>query len=322
MQSALKTREPRPRRGRRRGHDGKHVRRQACSTRRRRRPENGVLGDYGAAPDFVTKGTWFNTEGLVAAASGQTAQGGSMPAHPGGAARQGRGGGLLDLQLRQLRAHAAVPEGLVRHVPGQGAGDRRRAHPGVRVREEERQRGAGHPATSASPGPWCRTTTTRSGTPTPTSTGRRTTSSTRRAGCATSTSARASTTSRRRSSRSCSRRRGRAWAASCRSPRPQLDAQTPETYLGYDRGRGFATAVHPVADKPADYRPARLPGNGEWNLDGQVDHHAAVRRARIHGHAAARLRRKERVPRDRAAGAAAEASRVSWTARPARTPRT
>jgi peptide methionine sulfoxide reductase msrA/msrB len=48
-----------------------------------------------------------------------------------------------------------------------------------------------------------------------------------------------------------------------------LAAETPETYLGYGRGRGFASAVPPVADKAALYRPARIPGNGEWNLSGR-----------------------------------------------------
>src|SRR5208337_516992 len=41
-------------------------------------PENGVLGDYGAAPAFLTQGNWFNTEGLSPTA-GQMAQGASMP---------------------------------------------------------------------------------------------------------------------------------------------------------------------------------------------------------------------------------------------------
>src|SRR5208337_4225493 len=36
-------------------------------------PTNGMLGDFGAAPDFVTNGTWFNTEG-ISAAPGQTSQ--------------------------------------------------------------------------------------------------------------------------------------------------------------------------------------------------------------------------------------------------------
>jgi hypothetical protein len=52
-------------------------------------------------------------------------------------------------------------------------------------------------------------------------------------------------------------------------PELQIQTQTPETYLGYDRARGFASAVSPVFDAPADYRPARVPGNGEWNLTGR-----------------------------------------------------
>ncbi len=51
-------------------------------------------------------------------------------------------------------------------------------------------------------------------------------------------------------------------------PAPDIQAGTPETYLGYDRGRGFASAVVPVPDVPTDYTPARAPGNGEWNLTG------------------------------------------------------
>ena len=51
-------------------------------------------------------------------------------------------------------------------------------------------------------------------------------------------------------------------------PEQKIQTQTPETYLGYDRARGFASAVKPVFDSPADYLPARAPGNGEWNLSG------------------------------------------------------
>jgi cytochrome c biogenesis protein CcdA/thiol-disulfide isomerase/thioredoxin len=51
-------------------------------------------------------------------------------------------------------------------------------------------------------------------------------------------------------------------------PDEEIQAQTPEIYLGYDRARGFASAVVPVFDRPAEYRPARVPGNGEWNLAG------------------------------------------------------
>ncbi len=50
---------------------------------------------------------------------------------------------------------------------------------------------------------------------------------------------------------------------------PDIQAQTPETYLGYSRGTGFASAVVPIGDKVVDYKPARVPGNAEWNLDGR-----------------------------------------------------
>ncbi len=52
-------------------------------------------------------------------------------------------------------------------------------------------------------------------------------------------------------------------------PAQAIDAQTAETYLGYGRGQGFASAVAPVADRPVDYKPAREPANGEWNLAGR-----------------------------------------------------
>jgi cytochrome c biogenesis protein CcdA/thiol-disulfide isomerase/thioredoxin len=55
-------------------------------------------------------------------------------------------------------------------------------------------------------------------------------------------------------------------------PEPQPAAapagDTPETYLGYGRARGFASAVAPMPDRSASYRPARVPGNGEWSLAG------------------------------------------------------
>ena len=52
------------------------------------------------------------------------------------------------------------------------------------------------------------------------------------------------------------------------APPVQLAAITPETYLGYERGKGFASAVTPAPDKAIDYRPARVPTQGEWNLQG------------------------------------------------------
>jgi cytochrome c biogenesis protein CcdA/thiol-disulfide isomerase/thioredoxin len=47
-----------------------------------------------------------------------------------------------------------------------------------------------------------------------------------------------------------------------------LAALTPETYLGYARGKGFASATNPVPDKAIAYTPSRIPSGGEWNLKG------------------------------------------------------
>jgi thiol-disulfide isomerase/thioredoxin len=49
---------------------------------------------------------------------------------------------------------------------------------------------------------------------------------------------------------------------------PVLEAQTPETYLGYERGRGLRSAITPVADKAAVYTLASGLANGEWSLQG------------------------------------------------------
>ncbi len=46
-------------------------------------------------------------------------------------------------------------------------------------------------------------------------------------------------------------------------------AQTPETYLGFDRGRGFSGAVQPVANVPTVYSPSAPLQNGQWNLEGK-----------------------------------------------------
>lgn len=49
------------------------------------------------------------------------------------------------------------------------------------------------------------------------------------------------------------------------------NAQTPETYLGYDRGRGFASSTPPVEDVAAQYGPPpdlTTPANGQWYLRG------------------------------------------------------
>ena len=115
-----------------------------------------VLGD---APDFTGNQRWFNT--------------------PGGKA----------LSLRDLRGRVVLVDfwtytcincirtlpyvhRLGSPLPRQGPDDRRRAHAGVRVREERRQRRRRDQAEPASTIPSPRTTTTRPGTPTATSTGR------------------------------------------------------------------------------------------------------------------------------------------------------
>jgi cytochrome c biogenesis protein CcdA/thiol-disulfide isomerase/thioredoxin len=52
-------------------------------------------------------------------------------------------------------------------------------------------------------------------------------------------------------------------------PNPRFTAETPETYLGRDRARGFISEGGMVLDKPIDYRPAHTPSNGEWALSGK-----------------------------------------------------
>jgi thiol-disulfide isomerase/thioredoxin len=50
---------------------------------------------------------------------------------------------------------------------------------------------------------------------------------------------------------------------------PKLASRTPETYLGYERSAGFLTNPSPIHDGVGDYQPARAPGNGEWSLAGK-----------------------------------------------------
>jgi cytochrome c biogenesis protein CcdA/thiol-disulfide isomerase/thioredoxin len=52
-------------------------------------------------------------------------------------------------------------------------------------------------------------------------------------------------------------------------PAQKIETKTPETYLGYDRAQGFLSAIEAVPDKTAEYRPAGSPGNGQWNLEGR-----------------------------------------------------
>ncbi len=50
---------------------------------------------------------------------------------------------------------------------------------------------------------------------------------------------------------------------------PNIEAETPETYLGYERATGFASAVKMAPDKAILYAPAGTPANGQWNLTGR-----------------------------------------------------
>jgi cytochrome c biogenesis protein CcdA/thiol-disulfide isomerase/thioredoxin len=58
-------------------------------------------------------------------------------------------------------------------------------------------------------------------------------------------------------------------SAAAAPPDASLADETPETYLGFERGSFLASAVPPVPNAPLDYKPARVPGEGEWNLDGK-----------------------------------------------------
>jgi cytochrome c biogenesis protein CcdA/thiol-disulfide isomerase/thioredoxin len=50
---------------------------------------------------------------------------------------------------------------------------------------------------------------------------------------------------------------------------PRFTVRTQETYLGLARGQGFVSEGGAVLDKAVDYRPAHKPSNGEWALSGK-----------------------------------------------------
>jgi len=50
---------------------------------------------------------------------------------------------------------------------------------------------------------------------------------------------------------------------------PVLADLTPETYLGYERGQGLASAVQAEAGKVLDYKPGALSSVGQWSLEGR-----------------------------------------------------
>jgi len=50
---------------------------------------------------------------------------------------------------------------------------------------------------------------------------------------------------------------------------PEFEPVTSETYLGHTWSQRFASAVEPVVDAFINYSPSRIPANGEWNLNGK-----------------------------------------------------
>ncbi len=229
-------------------------------------PENGTLGDYGAAPDFLTAGPWFNTEGLSPGA-GQSAQGTTMP-----------------LTLGSLRGKVVVVDfwtyscvNCVRTLPYLRAWydayrDKGLVIVGVHTPEFEFEKNTANVARAVHD----------LGVTWPVAQDNDYVQWMAYANQYWPAHYFIDARGRVRYFhfgegeydvsekviQQLLREAGARVGGIVSKPGPALDAQTPETYLGYDRGRGFASAVAPVADREVDYRPARTPGNGEWNLGG------------------------------------------------------
>ncbi len=257
--TVLKTRQPAPSNAMKAGAEGVF---KAPETA----PSNGMLGDYGAAPDFVTNGTWFNTMG-ISAAPGQTSQGGTMP-----------------LMLNSLRGKVVVVDfwtyscvNCVRTLPYLKAWynayhDKGLVIVGVHTPEFEFEKSTANVARAVH----------ELGVTWPVvqdndylqwnayanqywpahyfidakgqvryfhfGEGEYDVSE--------------------KVIQALLKEAGANVGGIVSKPDTVIEAQTPETYLGYDRGKGFASAVPPVSDIPTDYKPARQPVNGEWNLTG------------------------------------------------------
>ena len=258
--SALKTRQPAPSNAMKAGSAAGVFQAPTVA------PMNGMLGDYGAAPAFLTSGTWFNTAGL-SAASGQTSMGGTMP-----------------LMLENLRGKVVVVDfwtyscvNCVRTLPYLKAWydayrDKGLVIVGVHTPEFEFEKSTANVARAIHD----------LGVTWPVvqdndylqwnayanqywpahyfidakgqvryfhfGEGEYDVSE--------------------KVIQALLKEAGANVGGIVSKPDTLIEAQTPETYLGYDRGRGFASAVAPVADAPVEYKPARQPANGEWNLTG------------------------------------------------------
>jgi len=230
-------------------------------------PGNGMLGDFGAAPGFVTNGTWFNTEGL-SAAPGQTSQGGSMP-----------------LSLDALRGKVVVVDfwtyscvNCVRTIPYLRAWysayrDKGLVIVGVHTPEFEFEKNPANVARAIH----------ELGVTWPVVQDNDYAEWTAWANQYWPAHYFIDAKGRVRYFhygegeydvsekviQQLLKEAGANVGGIVSKPDLMLETNTPETYLGYDRARGFASAVAPVADAPADYKPARPPANGEWNLDGR-----------------------------------------------------
>ncbi len=261
VQSALKTRQPAPTNAMKKAGAGAGVF-QAPEVA----PANGLLGDFGAAPAFLTTGTWFNTQGL-SAAPGQTSQGGTMP-----------------LTLENLRGKVVVVDfwtyscvNCVRTLPYLRAWydayrDKGLVIVGVHTPEFEFEKSTANVARAVH----------ELGVTWPVVQDNDYVQWSAYANQYWPAHYFIDAKGRVRYFhfgegeydvsekviQSLLTEAGASVGGIVSKPAPQLDSQTPETYLGYDRGRGFASAEHPVADKPVSYSPARTPANGEWNLTG------------------------------------------------------
>ena len=230
-------------------------------------PENAVLGQYGQAPDFVTTGTWFNTEG-IAAAQGQTAQGGSLP-----------------LSLASLRGKVVVVDfwtyscvNCVRTLPYLRAWydtyhDKGLVIVGVHTPEFEFEKNTANVARAIHDlgvtwpvvqdneyAQW----NAYSNQYWPAHYFIDAKGQVRYFHFGEGDYDVGEKVIQELLSES-----GAQVGSIVSRPAPSIDVNTPETYLGYGRGRGFASAVAPVGDTVVDYTPARLPQNGEWNLIGK-----------------------------------------------------
>jgi len=229
-------------------------------------PEKGMLGDYGAAPAFLSNGTWFNTEGL-SAAPGQTSVGGSMP-----------------LNLDSLRGKVVVVDfwtyscvNCVRTLPYLRAWydayrDKGLVIVGVHTPEFEFEKSSANVARAIH----------ELGVTWPVVQDNDYVQWNAYANQYWPAHYFIDAKGRVRYFhfgegeydvsekviQSLLKEAGANVGGIVSRPDVQIEAQTPETYLGYDRARGFASAIPPVADAPAEYKPSRQPANGEWNLTG------------------------------------------------------